>query len=60
MASALDDVESGAGSTARPVGTRQRKWTSELDALLLREVKLHKPHEQRQERIGIFLRGHSG
>jgi hypothetical protein len=52
MASALDDEESGAGSTARPVGTRKRKWTSELDALLVREVKLHKPHEQRHGRIG--------
>jgi hypothetical protein len=52
MDSALDDVESGAGSTARPVRTRKRKWTSELDALRLREVKLHKPHEQRHGRIG--------
>jgi hypothetical protein len=52
MASALDDMESGAGSTARPVGTRKRKWTSELDALLLREVKLHEPLEQRHGRIG--------
>jgi hypothetical protein len=31
---------------------RNRKWTSELDALLLREVKLHKPHEQRHGQIG--------
>jgi hypothetical protein len=51
-ASVLDDVESRAGSTAHPVGTRKRKWTNELDALLLREVKLHKPHEQRHGRIG--------
>jgi hypothetical protein len=53
MASALNDAEPGAGSTARPVGgARKRKWTSDLDALLLREVKLHKPHEQRHGRIG--------
>jgi hypothetical protein len=50
--SALDDVESGIGSTARPDRTRKRKCTIELDALLLREVKLHKPHEQRHGRIG--------
>jgi hypothetical protein len=52
MDSDLDDVESGAGSTARPVRTRKRKWTSELDAVVLREGKPHKPHEQRQGRIG--------
>jgi hypothetical protein len=26
---------------------RKRKWTDELDALLLRETKLHKPHSKR-------------
>jgi hypothetical protein len=52
MTNALDYVQSGAGITARPVGTRKRKWTSELDALLLRGVKLRKPHEQRRGRIG--------
>jgi hypothetical protein len=52
MDRALDDVESCAGSTARRVGTRKRKWISELDAHLPREVKLHKPHGQRHGRIG--------
>jgi hypothetical protein len=52
MATSLDDVESGAESTVRPAKTRKRKRTSELDALLLREFKLHKPHEQRQGQIG--------
>jgi hypothetical protein len=59
MASAFDDAEAGAAgadagaeSTRRPVGSRKRKWTNELDALLVREVKLHKPHGQRYWRKG--------
>jgi hypothetical protein len=52
MATARDDVEAGAGSSERRGSMRNRKWTSELDALLLREVKLHKPHEQRHGQIG--------
>jgi hypothetical protein len=52
MASALDDAEAGAESTRRPVGSQKRKWTNELDALLLPEVKLHKPHGQRHGRKG--------
>jgi hypothetical protein len=41
------DVETGEESTGRPFRSRKPKWTNELDALLLREVKLHKPHQQR-------------
>jgi hypothetical protein len=56
-ASALDDdragAEDGEESTRHPVGSRKRKWTNELDALLLREVKLHKPHGKRHGRKGI-------
>jgi hypothetical protein len=66
MDSALDDAEagaagaagagagaeSGAESTRRPVWSRKRKWTSELDALLLRKVKLRKPHGRRHWRKG--------
>jgi hypothetical protein len=34
------------------VRIRKRKWTNDLNDLLLREVKLHKPHEQRHRAIG--------
>jgi hypothetical protein len=37
---------------SRGVRARKRKWTNDLDALLLREAKLHKPHEQRHGAIG--------
>jgi hypothetical protein len=40
----------GAGesaSTASQAGTRKRKWSDELDALLLREAKLQKPLEKK-------------
>jgi hypothetical protein len=49
MASALDDSEASAESTRWSVGSRKRKWTN---ALLLREVKLHKPHGRRHGRKG--------
>jgi hypothetical protein len=52
MAFSLDDAEAGAESTRHPFGSRKRKWTNELDALLLREVKLHKPHGKRHGRKG--------
>jgi hypothetical protein len=52
MDTAGDDVEAGAGSSARPDTFRKPKWTSELDALLLRELKLHKPQEQRHGQKG--------
>jgi hypothetical protein len=47
MDTAVDDVEAGAGSSARPGKFLKRKWTSELDAIVLREVNLHTSHEQR-------------
>jgi hypothetical protein len=63
MASVLDDAEAvaagveagaeaGAESTRRHVGSRKRKWTNELDAILFREVKLHKSHGQKHGRKG--------
>jgi hypothetical protein len=51
MSDAIEELEVQAGQS-RNVGTRKRKWSYELDALLLREVKLHKPHEQRPGAIG--------
>jgi hypothetical protein len=47
-----DDVEVGAGSSSRPDTFWKRKWISELDALLLREVKLQNTHEQRHGKKG--------
>jgi hypothetical protein len=46
---AVDVVEA---EPSRSVRVRKRKWTNDLDALLLREVKLHKPHEQRHGASG--------
>jgi hypothetical protein len=51
MAHVIDDTEGDPSNRDKRSG-RKRKWTVDLDVILLREVKVHEPHKKSYGRIG--------